>query len=52
MAMVTAISPSVTVSMGDDTIGVRILIFLVMLVVRSTCRESVRVGRASEQLNT
>ncbi len=36
--MVTAISPSVTVSIGDDTMGVRSLMFLVTLVVRSTCR--------------
>ena len=36
MAMVTAMSPSVTVSMGEDTMGVRILMFLVMLVERST----------------
>ena len=36
MAMVTAISPSVTVSMGELTMGVLMRIFLVTLVVRST----------------
>ena len=39
MAMVTAISPSVTVSIGELTMGMRILIFLVIEVVRSTCRD-------------
>lgn len=36
MAMVTAMSPSVTVSMGEETMGMRTLMFLVMFVVRST----------------
>jgi hypothetical protein len=35
--MVVAISASVTVSMGEDTMGVRSLIFLVTCVVISTC---------------
>jgi hypothetical protein len=36
MAMVTAMSPSVTVSMGELTMGVLSLMFLVTLVVMST----------------
>jgi hypothetical protein len=36
VAMVMAISPSVTVSIGDETMGVRSVMFLVTLVVRST----------------
>ena len=39
VAMATAISASVTVSMGELTIGVRILRLRVMLVVRSTCTQ-------------
>ena len=35
-AIVVAISPSVTVSIGEDTIGVRMRMLRVMLVLRST----------------
>lgn len=37
VAMVIAMSPSVTVSIGEDTMGVRRTMFLVTLVVKSTC---------------
>lgn len=39
VAIVMAMSASVTVSIGDETMGVRSTMFLVTLVVRSTCDE-------------
>ena len=39
MAIVTAMSASVTVSMGEETMGVRRTMFLEMRVDRSTCAE-------------
>ena len=44
MAIVIAMSPSVTVSIGELTMGVLSLMFLVMLVVRSTCQNGYVLG--------